>query len=126
MHRPCPWESRRLPRQRKPAPPNLRPSSRPSRRASLSAGAAPSLQAAGASLAATFLEKGLAGGDAAVLERLMALLAAPLAQWAAAQPTEPLYAEWVDVRAKVRRSRCLVARTIGRAVGGAKRVAGRP
>lgn len=47
-------------------------------------GAAPSLAAAGASLAAAFLEKGLDGGDAAVLQRLMGLLAAPLAQWDAA------------------------------------------
>ena len=48
-------------------------------RASLSTGASPTLQAAGATLAATFLEKGLAGGDAAVLDRLMSLLSAPLA-----------------------------------------------
>ena len=47
-------------------------------------GAAPSLAAAGASLAAAFLEKGLDGGDAGVLQRLMGLLAAPLAQWGAA------------------------------------------
>ena len=52
--------------------------------ASLAVGAAPSLAAAGASLAAAFLEKGLDGGDAAVLQRLMGLLAAPLAQWGAA------------------------------------------
>ncbi len=70
-------------------------------RASLSAGASPTLQAAGATLAATFLEKGLAGGDATVLDRLMALLAAPVAQWGSAQPPEQVYAEWVDVRAKV-------------------------
>lgn len=56
----------------------------PRRRASLAVGAAPSLAAAGASLAAAFLEKGLDGGDAAVLQRLMGLLAAPLAQWGAA------------------------------------------
>ena len=43
-------------------------------------GAAPSLSAAGATLAAAFLEKGLDGGDAAVLQRLMGLLVAPLAQ----------------------------------------------
>ena len=54
------------------------------RSASLAVGAAPSLAAAGASLAAAFLEKGLDGGDAAVLQRLMGLLAAPLAQWGAA------------------------------------------
>lgn len=47
-------------------------------------GAAPSLAAAGAALAAAFLEQGLDGGDAAVLQRLMALLVAPLAQWGAA------------------------------------------
>ncbi len=70
-------------------------------RASLSAGASPTLQAAGATLAATFLEKGLAGGDATVLDRLMSLLAAPVAQWGSAQPPGQLYAEWVDVRAKV-------------------------
>eukprot|EP00887_Chlorella_sp_A99_P005661 scaffold1.g5661.t1 len=97
-------------------------------RASLSAGAAPTLSAAGAALAAAFLEKGLAGGDAAVLERLMSLLAAPLAQWGQPQPQPPppaappqpqgagdelaaaaaaqqqpqlAYAEWVYVRERV-------------------------
>ncbi|PRW58658.1 HEAT repeat-containing 5B isoform X2 [Chlorella sorokiniana] len=69
-------------------------------RASLAVGAAPSLAAAGASLAAAFLEKGLDGGDAAVLQRLMGLLAAPLAQWGAAAQDQ-LYAEWVGVRARV-------------------------
>lgn len=49
--------------------------------ASLSVDAAPSLSAAGASLAAAFLEKGLDGGEAAVLQRLMGLLVAPLAGW---------------------------------------------
>lgn len=90
-----------------PNPCSLPPCSLP-RRASLSAGASPTLQAAGASLAATFLEKGLAGGDATVMDRLMALLSAPLAQWVAAQPPEQLYAEWVDVRAKVRRGVAVV------------------
>lgn len=63
-----------------PQPPSLLPPCR----ASLAVGAAPSLASAGASLAALFLEKGLDGGDAAVLQRLMALLVAPLAQWGAA------------------------------------------
>lgn len=53
------------------------------RRASLAPGAAPSLAAQGASLAAAFLVRGLDGGDAAVLQRMMGLLVAPLAQWEA-------------------------------------------
>ena len=60
----------------------------PVRRASLSGSASPTLQAAGASLAASFLEAGLAGGDAAVLDRLMALLAAPLAPCFYRAPTD--------------------------------------
>jgi small neutral amino acid transporter SnatA (MarC family) len=67
-------------------------------RASLAVGAAPSLAAAGASLAAAFLDKGLDGGDAAVLQRLMGLLAAPLAQWGAA----------AQVRAGSRRWPCML------------------
>ncbi|KAL4431040.1 hypothetical protein ABPG75_006296 [Micractinium tetrahymenae] len=69
-------------------------------RASLAVDAAPSLSAAGASLAAAFLEKGLDGGEAAVLQRLMGLLVAPLAQWGGAEQDQ-LYAEWVGVRARV-------------------------
>ncbi|KAL4425068.1 hypothetical protein ABPG77_010382 [Micractinium sp. CCAP 211/92] len=69
-------------------------------RASLSVDAAPSLSAAGASLAAAFLEKGLDGGEAAVLQRLMGLLVAPLAAWSGGAQDQ-LYAEWVGVRARV-------------------------
>lgn len=94
FHSTLPWGSQLPPATVCPRPQRCR--------ASLSPGTSPSLQAAGATLAATFLEKGLAGGDATVLNRLMALLVAPLAQWAAAAPPEALYAEWVDVRAKVR------------------------
>jgi small neutral amino acid transporter SnatA (MarC family) len=54
-------------------------------------GAAPSLSAAGASLAASFLDKGLDGGDATVLQRLMGLLVAPLAQWGGAQVRGPVW-----------------------------------
>lgn len=61
-------------------------------RASLAVGAAPSLSAAGASLAASFLDKGLDGGDATVLQRLMGLLVAPLAQWGGAQVRGPAWA----------------------------------
>jgi hypothetical protein len=49
-------------------------------RASLAEGAAPSLAAEGAALAAAFLDRGLDGGDGAVLQRMMGLLAAPLAK----------------------------------------------
>jgi hypothetical protein len=72
-------------------------------RASLAPGAPPALQAAGAALAAAFLHQGLAGGDAAVLDRLLGLLCAPLAAWAAgaADPAQAAYAEWVAAGARV-------------------------
>ncbi len=50
-------------------------------RSSLAPGAAPTLVAAGASLAAAFLDTGLAVGDALVLKRLMSLLGDPLSSW---------------------------------------------
>ena len=68
-------------------------------RSSLAAGPAPSLAAAGASLAAVFLDTGLAIGDAVVLKRLMNLLVDPLNAWQT--PQEELYAEWVAVRVKL-------------------------
>jgi len=52
-------------------------------RVSLAPEASPAVQAAGAALAAAFLEKGLAGGDAVVMNRLLSLLCAPLSLWAA-------------------------------------------
>ena len=73
-------------------------------RASLAPEASPAVAAAGSALAASFLEKGLAAGDAVVMERMMGLLCAPLSAWAsgagvdAAQAT---YAEWVGARARV-------------------------
>ncbi|KAK9820084.1 hypothetical protein WJX72_005985 [[Myrmecia] bisecta] len=68
-------------------------------RSALARGSGPTLAAAGAALAATFLERGLATGDAAVLTRLMSLLTEPLSDWAS--PKANAYAEWVGVRAKV-------------------------
>lgn len=50
-------------------------------RSALTLGAEPTLAAAGASLAAAFLEAGMATGDSVVLRRLLGLLAAPLATW---------------------------------------------
>ena len=72
-------------------------------RASLAAEASPEVGASGAALAAAFLEKGLAAGDAVVMERLMALLCAPLTGWAAggADPAQAAYSEWVAARARV-------------------------
>ena len=68
-------------------------------RSSLSPAAPPSEGAAGASLAAAFLEQGLATSDTAVLGRLMSLLTARLGDAGAAQAAA--YAEWVAVRATV-------------------------
>ncbi|KAG2435720.1 hypothetical protein HXX76_006917 [Chlamydomonas incerta] len=61
----------------------------------------PLLQIAGGVLATTFLESGLAAGDAVVMRRLMELLSAPLApeSWPALR-YEP-YAEWVGARVRV-------------------------
>eukprot|EP00198_Chlamydomonas_reinhardtii_P002746 XP_001692082.1 predicted protein [Chlamydomonas reinhardtii] len=58
-------------------------------------------QIAGGVLATTFLESGLAAGDAVVMRRLMELLSAPLAPeaWPALR-YEP-YAEWVGARVRV-------------------------
>ena len=85
-------------------------------RASLAEGASPELRGAGATLAAAFLQAGLAAGDATVLNRLMGLLATPLARWGGSAPSLPaaaaaqqaqqaqqpaVYAEWVEARARV-------------------------
>ncbi|KAL4528840.1 hypothetical protein Ndes2437A_g03376 [Nannochloris sp. 'desiccata'] len=72
-------------------------------RASLAPDASPEVGASGAALAAAFLEKGLAAGDAVVMERLMGLLCAPLSGWASggADPAQAAYAEWVTARARV-------------------------
>lgn len=68
----------------------------------LQPGAAPDLAAAGAALAAAFLRQGLAGGDAVVLGRLTALLAAPLrGLQAGAPPEEPRFSETMAVRARI-------------------------
>ena len=58
-------------------------------RSALAPGAAPSLAAAGASLAAAFLEAGMATGDTIVLRRLMALLVEPLAAWDSKSEVRP-------------------------------------
>lgn len=68
-------------------------------RSALAPGASPTLTANGAALAAVFLQKGLAVGDVAVLNRLMGLLISPIAEWA--NRKQDVYAEWVAVRAKV-------------------------
>jgi hypothetical protein len=72
-------------------------------RASLAPDASPEVGASGAALAAAFLEKGLAAGDAVVMERLMGLLCAPLSGWTSggADPAQAAYAEWVAARARV-------------------------
>ena len=81
-------------------------------RASLAEGSSPELRGAGATLAAAFLQAGLAAGDATVLNRLMGLLATPLARWDSAtslpaaaakqaQQAAAVYAEWVEARARV-------------------------
>lgn len=72
-------------------------------RASLATEASPAVQAAGAALAAAFLEKGLAGGDAVVMNRLLGLLCAPLSLWASggADQAQSAYAEWVAAGARV-------------------------
>lgn len=72
-------------------------------RASLAPDVSPEVGASGAALAAAFLEKGLAAGDAVVMERLMGLLCAPLSGWASggADPAQAAYAEWVAARARV-------------------------
>jgi hypothetical protein len=72
-------------------------------RASLAPDASPEVGASGAALAAAFLEKGLAAGDAVVMERLMGLLCAPLSGWSSggADPAQAAYAEWVAARARV-------------------------
>jgi hypothetical protein len=72
-------------------------------RASLAPDASPEVGASGAALAAAFLEKGLASGDAVVMERLMGLLCAPLSGWSSggADPAQAAYAEWVAARARV-------------------------
>lgn len=72
-------------------------------RASLATTSTPSVFAAGASLAATFLEKGLAGDDTVVLDRLLQLLCAPLGQWTAGgqDSTQATYAEWVSALTRV-------------------------
>ena len=51
-----------------------------SRRSALSTSESPMLLGAGASLAAAFLERRMAAGDPAVLQRLMMLLTAPLSR----------------------------------------------
>ncbi len=68
-------------------------------RAALTPGAPPALSMAGGALATTFLESGLADGDAAVMLRLMGLLCAPLSRWR--QLSYTAYAESVGVRVKV-------------------------
>ena len=72
-------------------------------RASLADSASPEVQAAGAGLAASFLEKGLAGNDAVVLDKLLGLLCAPLSKWLKGlpDPAQASYAEWVAARARV-------------------------
>lgn len=60
------------------------------------------LCAAGAVLAAAFLQAGLAEGDPVVLSRLMGLLTLPLVNLEADCAAEDKqYAEWVGVRARV-------------------------
>ena len=72
-------------------------------RSSLSSGASPAVNAAGAALAAVFLEKGIAGNDSVVMERLLSLLCEPLSLWASGAPdsTQSAYAEWVAAGARV-------------------------
>ena len=74
-------------------------------RMSLALDASPPLRASGATLAVSFLEKKLAGGDRIVLEKLMALLTAPLLKWSPEKNDETAallqpYGEWVEARAK--------------------------
>jgi hypothetical protein len=47
------------------------------------------LAAAGASLAAVFLEAGMAAGDSVVLRRLIGLLVEPLASWDSGTEVQP-------------------------------------
>lgn len=72
-------------------------------RSSLSSGASPAVNAAGAALAAVFLEKGISGSDSVVMERLLSLLCEPLSLWASGAPdaTQNAYAEWVAAGARV-------------------------
>ena len=71
-------------------------------RGSLSKGASPAVNAAGCSLVALFLEKGMAASDKILLERLLALLCEPLSAWSSGSTdsTQNAYAEWVAAGAR--------------------------
>ena len=73
-------------------------------RASLSTkDTSPAVNAAGFALAASFLEKGIDGGDSIVMEKLISLLCSPLSLWSTGSPdpTQIAYAEWVAAGARV-------------------------
>lgn len=72
-------------------------------RLSLSKGASPAVNAAGCSLVASFLEKGIARGDNALMEKILGLLCEPLSLWSSGSPdqTQNAYSEWVAAGARV-------------------------
>jgi hypothetical protein len=72
-------------------------------RLSLSKGASPAVNAAGCSLVASFLEKGISSGDNALMEKILGLLCEPLSLWSSGSPdqTQNAYSEWVAAGARV-------------------------